>query len=156
RQHEAQRQRRQEADAPAIHREHDDVAADHREAAMGEVHEAHEAHRDRQADRDDEQHHAGGHSTEKDAGDVDAEDHGETTGQETGTERPPPAVAERRPGPKAARLSVFYLGAQGPIFSSLQASLTASILPIVFWKRRPSFITTSERYSFMTMSRVAG
>src|SRR5262249_60105388 len=46
--------------------------------------------------------------------------------------------------------------AQGPIFCSLQASLTPSIEPITFCETLPSFITTSERYSFITMSRVTG
>ena len=42
---------------------------------MGEVDEAHQAHGDGQADRHDEQHHAGGKPAEHDAGDVDAENH---------------------------------------------------------------------------------
>src|SRR6185503_7513376 len=50
----------------------------------------------------------------------------------------------------------IHFGPQGPIFCSLHASLTPSILPMTFWKTRPSFMTASDRYSFMTMSRVTG
>jgi hypothetical protein len=49
-----------------------------------------------------------------------------------------------------------HFEAHGPIFCSLQASFTPSILPITFWKTRPSFMTASDRYSFITMSRVTG
>ena len=58
-----------------LHRLHDGVAAEHGEAAVGEVDEAHQAHGDGQPDRHDEQHHAGGHPAQQHAGDVDAEDH---------------------------------------------------------------------------------
>jgi len=44
----------------------------------------------------------------------------------------------------------------GATFSALQGSLTFSIVASTFWNRRPSFMTTSDRYSFMTMSRVSG
>src|SRR5262245_5946981 len=148
-----------EADAPVLHHPRDHVSAEHGEAAVREVDEAHQAHRDRQADRDDEQHHAGGHAAQEDAGDVDAEDH------ETGRSD---CVVEGRPGSAGAPPSdggvggrpepPIYLGlaAQGPIFCSLQASLTPSILPMTFWSTRPSFMTASDRYSFITISRVTG
>ena len=71
-----------------LHRQHDDVAAEHGEAAVGEIDEAHQAHGDRQADRDDEQHHAGGEAAEQHAGDVDAEDHGPLRAMRLRSRRP--------------------------------------------------------------------
>ena len=58
-----------------LHREHDRVAAEHREAAVGEVDEAHQAHGDGQPDRYDEQHHPGGEPAEQHVGDFDDEIH---------------------------------------------------------------------------------
>src|SRR4029450_12397323 len=72
---EAERQRRDEADAPVAHRQHDHVAAQHGEAAMGEVDEAHQAHGDGEPDRYDEQHHPGGEAAEHHARYVNAKDH---------------------------------------------------------------------------------
>ena len=62
-----------ERHAEAVHRQHDDVAADHGEAAVGEVDEAHQPHGHRQADRHDEQHHAGGQAAEQHVGEFDDE-----------------------------------------------------------------------------------
>jgi len=50
-------------------------AADHGEAAVGEIDEAHQAHGHGQSDRHDEQHHAGGQATEQHVGDFDNEVH---------------------------------------------------------------------------------
>ncbi len=60
----------------AVHRQHDDVAAEHREGAVGEVDEPHQPHGDRKPDRDDEQHGAGGQSAQQDAGEISDEIHG--------------------------------------------------------------------------------
>ena len=68
---EADGERRDERDAELVHRQHDDVAADHGKAAVGEIGKAHQAHGHRQADRDDEQHHAGGKPAEQHIGDFD-------------------------------------------------------------------------------------
>src|SRR5262245_64061897 len=45
---------------------------------------------------------------------------------------------------------------QGGTLSALQGSFTFSIVESTFWNRRPSFMVTSDRYSFMTISRVSG
>ena len=72
---EAERERGREAQPPAPHAQHDDVAAEHREGAVREVDEAHQAHGDGQPDRHDEQHHPGGEPAEQHVGDFDDEIH---------------------------------------------------------------------------------
>ena len=74
--HESESQGRHEPETTVLHGLHDGVAAQHGEAAMGKVDEAHQAHGDGQPNRHDEQHHARRHAAQEHAGDVDAEDHG--------------------------------------------------------------------------------
>ena len=62
-------QRRRERHAVAVHHRHGDIAAGHGEHAMREVGEAHQAHRHRQADRDDVENHRIRCSVEQDADD---------------------------------------------------------------------------------------
>ena len=79
-------QRERERQAEPVHGRDREIAADHREGAMGEVDEAHQAHRDRQADRDHEQHHAVGKTIEQDA---DQDLHRLAGGAGAGARRPP-------------------------------------------------------------------
>ncbi len=63
-------ERRQQCQAEghriAVHQRHGDVAAGHGEHAVREVDEAHQAHRHRQADRDDVEDHRVGEAVEQD------------------------------------------------------------------------------------------
>ena len=68
--HERDRQRRKEWHAEARHRDHAQVAAQHREGAMRKVDEVHQAERDRQSYADDEQQRAIGDAVEQDANEV--------------------------------------------------------------------------------------
>ena len=74
---EAERQGRAEADMRAVHRQHDDVAAEHGESAVGEVDEPHQPHRHRKPDGDDEQHRAGGQAAQQDADEITGKIHGQ-------------------------------------------------------------------------------
>ena len=72
----AERQGGGEAEMRAVHRQHDHIAAEHGEGAVGEVDEAHQPHGDGQPDRDDEQHGAGGQPAQQNTGEVSDEVHG--------------------------------------------------------------------------------
>ena len=62
---EGQRQAGQERHAGAVHQQHRDVAARHRERAVRQVDEVHQPQRHRQADGQDEQQHAVGDAVEE-------------------------------------------------------------------------------------------
>jgi len=62
-----ERQRREEGDAEARHRDHAHVAARHRERAVREVHEIHEAHRDGEPHAHQEEQAPVGDAIEEDA-----------------------------------------------------------------------------------------
>ena len=69
RHHDERREQREgERHGVAVHQRHGDVAAGHREHAVREVDEAHQAHGHRQADRDDVQDHRVGEAVEQDGG----------------------------------------------------------------------------------------
>jgi len=63
--HEGQRQAQQERDAQFLHGEHREVTARHREGAVRQVDEIHQAQRHGQADREHEQQHAVGNAVEE-------------------------------------------------------------------------------------------
>jgi len=64
---ERERQPDVEVETPATRGSRDQVATRHREHPVREVDEAHQAHRDREADRDEEQQHPVGDAVEEDA-----------------------------------------------------------------------------------------
>ena len=64
---EAMGERRNEIDTERARERNDDVAAGHGERAMRQVHETHQPHRDRKADRGDEQEHRIGQAVEQNA-----------------------------------------------------------------------------------------
>ena len=61
-----QRQADQKRHALALHQQHRDVAPQHGKRTMGQVDEIHQAHGDRQADRQDEEQHAIGNAVKQD------------------------------------------------------------------------------------------
>src|SRR4029078_10159269 len=121
-----------------MHCQHDDVAAQHGEAAVCEVDEAHQSHGDREANRDDEQDHARGEPAKENADRIHEKNRR-------------PSGCRRRRGVTEQRGAARVRYLQRPSCSSLHMSFTALITPMFFCTRWPPVFTTSLRYSFITM-----
>jgi hypothetical protein len=72
---ECDRQRGEERHAELVHQQRADVAAEHRERSVREIDEVHQAHRDRQADADQEQQASVRDAVEEHADEIDDRRH---------------------------------------------------------------------------------
>ncbi len=144
-------ERGQPGQAEVLHGGDHHVAAGHREHAVGEVHEAHQAHGDGEPHGNRVQDHAVRESVER-----DADETGEK-GFQAGTRcTQPPADGgcegtSRQPRALRGRLHDVYFW-----LNSFQGSLTIGMVSISTFWTMPLTLRVSRTYSFCTTSRVRG